>query len=242
MNLLKTVEKYRNDLLMLNFYGFNKKSIPDYIKGSIRTCEAQTLYSIIRENKYKNIIDIGTGPGFSAMYFAQALKDEHIEDGKVETIDITLNEVPVNLINKFDLNDFVSFNNGSSTDILPSFKFRSDVQYWDFVLIDGEHSYEQSKIDFENAYELIRTGGCIAFHDVYPRPANSPGVRDFIDTIPITMGEIIFFKQEIFDFFNYDEDVQDYLRISQKWAHYNYSYVDRLLANAKELMAVFFKK
>jgi predicted O-methyltransferase YrrM len=236
MNLLKLVEKYKNDLLVLNFHGLNKKSIPGYVKGSIRTCEAQTLYSIIRENKYENIIDIGTGPGFSALYFAQALRDERI-DGMVSTFDITPKPDAVTLIKKFELSSFVDFVLGDSKEQIP---LKMKDQTFDFVLIDGEHSYLQTKADLECVIQQVRPGGCIAFHDIYPRPKDSPGSRNVVDEIDPKLGEVVFFGEEIFDFFNYEEDVQDYIRMSQKWAHHGYSYVDQG-ANAKELMAVFFK-
>ena len=38
----------------------------------------------------------------------------------------------------------------------------------DFILIDGDHSYEGAKRDFEIYRELVRPGGMIAFHDIVP--------------------------------------------------------------------------
>lgn len=38
----------------------------------------------------------------------------------------------------------------------------------DFVLIDGDHSYEGARRDFELYRELVRPGGMIAFHDIVP--------------------------------------------------------------------------
>ena len=53
---------------------------------------------------------------------------------------------------------------------------------------------------------------------------------------------MVFFEEEIFNYFNYQDDVQDVIRIGQKWIERGYgSWVDRK-ANPKELMAVFFKK
>lgn len=36
------------------------------------------------------------------------------------------------------------------------------------MFIDGDHSYEQVKKDFENALELIRPDGTIILHDTFP--------------------------------------------------------------------------
>ena len=40
----------------------------------------------------------------------------------------------------------------------------------DFAFIDGDHTYEGVKADFENYGPLVRPGGLIAFHDILPRP------------------------------------------------------------------------
>ena len=41
----------------------------------------------------------------------------------------------------------------------------------DFLFIDGDHSYEGVKKDFEMYSPLVRKGGVIAFHDVAPKGA-----------------------------------------------------------------------
>lgn len=40
----------------------------------------------------------------------------------------------------------------------------------DFLFIDGDHSYEGVKRDFEMYSPLVRSGGVIAFHDIVPHP------------------------------------------------------------------------
>ena len=40
----------------------------------------------------------------------------------------------------------------------------------DFLFIDGDHSYEGVKDDFERYRALVRPGGIIAFHDIVPGP------------------------------------------------------------------------
>lgn len=40
----------------------------------------------------------------------------------------------------------------------------------DFLFIDGDHTYDGVKQDFEMYAPLVRTGGVIAFHDVLPHP------------------------------------------------------------------------
>lgn len=40
----------------------------------------------------------------------------------------------------------------------------------DFAFIDGDHTYDGVKSDFEQYGSLVRPGGLIAFHDILPRP------------------------------------------------------------------------
>lgn len=41
---------------------------------------------------------------------------------------------------------------------------------FDFAFIDGDHTYEGVKQDFDDYSPLVRQGGLIAFHDVLPHP------------------------------------------------------------------------
>jgi predicted O-methyltransferase YrrM len=54
----------------------------------------------------------------------------------------------------------------------------------DFLFIDGDHSYEGVKMDFEMYGSLVRKGGLIGFHDIKPTKENSwSGVIPFWEEI-----------------------------------------------------------
>jgi len=54
----------------------------------------------------------------------------------------------------------------------------------DFLFIDGDHTYEGVKRDFEMYSPLVREGGIIAFHDIVPGPPeNVGGVPEFWNRI-----------------------------------------------------------
>jgi len=40
----------------------------------------------------------------------------------------------------------------------------------DFLMIDGDHTYDGVKMDFEMYSPMVRSGGLIAFHDICPHP------------------------------------------------------------------------
>src|SRR3990167_2467880 len=236
MDIKILLDKYNEKIKELYSKGFSKVSIEGYEKGSVRSAEVATLYSIIRECKYKNILDIGTGKGFSSLWFCQALKDNDFSDGLVDTIDINKN-FNENLFGRFGLGSLFNFYQGSSSDVLP----KLDKQY-DFALIDGEHSYNQSKEDFINIFSKLKVGGMCAFHDIYSRNAPKSGPCDVLQEIEEqNIGKIIYFGADIFDYFSFEEDIKDAERISKKWEQYNYSYVKRGW-NPKCLMAIFIKE
>ena len=62
----------------------------------------------------------------------------------------------------------------------------------DFLFIDGDHSYEGVKKDFEMYSPLVNKGGVIAFHYVTPN-----GVEDLVGGVPIFWKE--FKKEKIVD-------------------------------------------
>lgn len=41
---------------------------------------------------------------------------------------------------------------------------------YDFVLIDGDHTYAAVKADWENYRTMVAPGGVVLFHDIFPRP------------------------------------------------------------------------
>lgn len=79
----------------------------------------------------------------------------------------------------------------------------------DFLFIDGDHTYEGVKKDFEMYGRLVRTGGIIAFHDVCLHP-------------PETGCEVNKFWREIKDGYKHIEIVKDR---KQGWAGIGVLYV-----------------
>lgn len=79
----------------------------------------------------------------------------------------------------------------------------------DFLFIDGDHTYEGVKKDFEMYSPLVRKGGIIAFHDICPHP-------------PETKCEVSRFWNEVKRRYRYLEIVEDW---NQKWAGIGVLYV-----------------
>ena len=67
----------------------------------------------------------------------------------------------------------------------------------DFLFIDGDHSYEGVKQDFETYSALVRTGGLIAFHDIVPQGADPRGREGAAENDEFSSGEVSAFWQEL---------------------------------------------
>ena len=222
-------------------------------KAAVRTCEAYTMYSLVRNFKYENILEIGTGTGFSSLIFAKALVDEGFSSsyrdderryGTVDTIDINEDSPNIfqNNFGKFreyipELESMITFYNKDSSELIPFL----DKQY-DLAFIDGCHDYECVKADYENVLKKIRKGGCIVFHDVVETPNYKQGIWDVVEEIKQD-NEVFHLTEEIFDYFSFEEDVNDANRMRNKWNTKDYlSWALETKHNPKNLLAFTFVK
>jgi len=61
----------------------------------------------------------------------------------------------------------------------------------DFFFIDEDHTYDRVKQDFEMYSKLVRPGGIIGFHDIFPGPPETVGgVPRFWDEVKSDLDHI----------------------------------------------------
>lgn len=80
----------------------------------------------------------------------------------------------------------------------------------DFLFIDGDHSCEGVKQDFQMYGKLVKPGGIVAFHDICPHP-------------PETCCEVNKFWLEMRDDYHHREIVEDW---DQGWAGIGVIYIE----------------
>jgi len=223
---------YSNDFNMLN-----RNS-----KAAVRTCEAYVMYCLCRNFKCENILEIGTGTGFSTLVFAKALMDEGVY-GSVDTIDVNPDSPNIfqnnfsNIVEVLpEMESMITFYNKDSADIVPFL----DTEY-DLAFIDGCHDYECVKADYEAVSKKVKKGGCIVFHDAVKTPSYKQGVWDVITEIKESNKKVIHLSKEIFDFFSFEEDIRDAERMKNKWKSKAYlGWALDTKHNPKELLAITF--
>ena len=109
--------------------------------------EFTELMQIIIDNKYKSVLEIGAYSNGCTYAFASICK-------KVVSIDLVHRSTE-----RFNNVTYITGN---------SHEVRNDISgKFDVIFIDGDHTYDGVKKDFELYSDLINKGGIICFHDIW---------------------------------------------------------------------------
>lgn len=153
------------------------------------------ISELIKAYKIESMLEIGFGRGYSTFCAAKTF-DELGIDGKIVTVDPAFDENHLkSLQSVFPAKwfSYITFVKGTSTQALPQIK-----EDFDFVYIDGDHSYEGTKYDWDMTKNKWKK--CILFDDYHMPSKNDPGIqcRDLIDSIEDETKELIIMDRRIF--------------------------------------------
>lgn len=153
-------------------YGFNACGIT--IRPSQSRWEFRQLLESVAEVKPRRMLEIGTANGGSLCAFMRVCAP----DAHVISIDLPHGKfgggypvwkVPVykafaTAPQRLDL----LRGDSHASETLVNIKSLLQGEMLDFLFIDGDHSYDGVRQDFESYKSLVRPGGLIAFHDIAP--------------------------------------------------------------------------
>jgi hypothetical protein len=139
------------------------------------------IYSIIQHMRFKNCLCIGSGGGYIPRIITQARVDLHKQgifegNGDYNWGDIGTTYVvdacngiggPNDLENEesfYRTHFWPRFIKDTSENAFHNFFIRQDIKI-DFLFIDGDHSYEGVKKDFELYSSIVNDNGIIVIHD-----------------------------------------------------------------------------
>ena len=144
--------------------------------------EIRVLLGLLWALRPKRILEIGTASGGTLFLFSQ------IADPNAIIISVDLPGGPfgggypewkIPLYKSFkrypSQEIFLIRADSHDTRTLDLVKKILDNHKLDFLFIDGDHTYEGVKKDFEMYSPLVRRGGLIAFHDIVPGPQECVG-------------------------------------------------------------------
>jgi predicted O-methyltransferase YrrM len=121
--------------------------------------EAAALYRTISRMKNPRGVEIGRFSGGSTILLAAAVGSL----GKLVSIDIDPQDDQLlsNVLARYSLLERVKLMRGDANDVL----LEDDLPY-DFILIDGDHSYEGAKRDHNKWGAKVKASGYIIHHDM----------------------------------------------------------------------------
>lgn len=161
---------------------FKGKGYYQTLKLKQNMVELSGLVREVRREPLRRVCEIGTFKGGTLFIWCQLAEP----DAHIISVDLPGGQFGGGYSEK-SLPFFQSFRKGdqrldcirgSSHDVEIREEFESKLggEELDFLFIDGDHSYEGVKMDFEHYSKFVRKGGLIAFHDIHHRP-NQPDIE-----------------------------------------------------------------
>ena len=132
------------------------------IHSGIKELEGNYISKIILDNNYKKCLEIGMAFGVSAFYI---LSNENTNLTSIDPYQKTQwNNNGINLLKEFNFDDRHKCIYDKSYQALPDLLKNGEEKY-DFIFIDGWHTFDYTLIDFFYADKLLKVGGIIIIDD-----------------------------------------------------------------------------
>jgi cephalosporin hydroxylase len=165
--------------------------------------EIKNLLLLLNKVKPKVVLEIGTARGGTLFLFSNIAHEEAIliSVDLYQTIEV---KVLFRYIKKEKQKIYLIQGDSHNIKTLRKIKAILKDNKVDFLFIDGDHSYEGVKKDFEMYSPLVRKGGIIAFHDIIPDYHTRYGIKT-----SSWAGEVYKFWNEIKGKYEHLEIVKD---------------------------------
>ena len=159
---------------------------PNYERGLL-------IYSLIKKYNMRSFLEIGFGRGYGTMCAARAIHENG--GGKVVSIDPYFDENHIKkLLTIYPKEWFklIDLRGGFSKDVLPGIK-----EKFDFIYIDGDHTYDAVKFDWENTKDKFNK---FLLFDDYHMTSQQSNIQcaDVINKIEGYNKELIIMDRRIF--------------------------------------------
>jgi len=165
--------------------------------------EIKNLLLILDKAKPKVILEIGTAGGGTLFLFSNIAHEEAILIS-VDLYQTIEKRILFRYIGKEKQKIFLIQGDSHSIETLRKIEGILRDDKVDFLFIDGDHSYEGVKKDFEMYSPLVRKGGIIAFHDIIPDYYTKYGIKT-----SSWAGEVYKFWDEVKEKYEHLEIVKD---------------------------------
>lgn len=144
--------------------------------------EIKQLAELLKEEDPDEIVEIGTLRGGTFYIWSRYIESAD----KIVSVDLpgkAIKSMRDRLLKEFSTSKEISVVRGNSHSEETFGEVKDEVDEVDFLLIDGDHSYEGVKTDFEMYKEIVSDGGMIAFHDIVPHASSRQEINEKLDEI-----------------------------------------------------------
>lgn len=144
--------------------------------------ELEQLTKKISENgKPKAVLEIGVERGGTSYWWMSEFKAKVLG---VDITDASLIRSPFTAYEQCSDTgqfDFIKANSHKieTLRLIHDYMNNNNIKYFDFLWLDGDHSYIGVKKDYEMYKHLVKNEGFIGFHDIYSDQENDGGVKKF---------------------------------------------------------------
>jgi len=183
------IKKLQKTYTLKSLIEYSLKVNNGFIKPTQRRSEILKLLTLIKREKSKYILEIGTASGGTLFLLTRTIA----KDAVIISIDLPggsygggYSELKLPLYRAFRLPKqklFLIRANSHSTATLNQLKRILNGNYLDFLFIDGDHSYKGAKMDFEMYTPLVKKNGIVALHDIAYSPPEISEVYKFWEEI-----------------------------------------------------------
>lgn len=158
-------------MIMKNKEVLSKDNEKRKLKGNIGKEIGKTISKLIRNKRFEKTLEIGCAYGISSLYICAGLLEAERPSHTI--VDPLQNKkwegIGLNNLDKSGIKYYRFIDKGSEI-ALPELLKKEES--FDFILVDGWHSFDQTMIDLFYSTSLLRVGGILAIDDV-----NHPSVN-----------------------------------------------------------------
>lgn len=126
--------------------------------------EIEALCSFLADKKIKTIIEIGVERGGTTILWANLVGKK----GKVFAIDLYSVQPVYRGEKPKEITEIVG--DSHSLGVVQVLQNHLGNERVDLLFIDGDHSYEGARADYEDYKPFVKSGGWIVFHDIVNQP------------------------------------------------------------------------
>ena len=172
LNRKPNLDSRQKDLEIIGEIGFEHLAVLysstslDHAISSMTVRQGAYLFGIVRQMQARKIVEIGRFKGGTTLIMAAAMGNQ----GILWSIDLALKESYMNPARSWDamLRDALDAFGLSNVEFLIGDSRTIEVNFGgevDLVVIDGDHSYEGVRSDFDRFGRRVRPGGAVLFDD-----------------------------------------------------------------------------